>query len=59
MESLNPMQKCQVGLDTLDPIGIFFLKKEGGDVEVMTDRQTDKQTEFQLVDSTPPVGGVE
>ena len=30
-----------------------------GNVEVMTDRQTDKQTEFQLVDSTPPVGGVE
>ena len=24
-----------------------------------TDKQTNKQTEFQLVDSTPPVGGVE
>ena len=30
-----------------------------GNVEVMTDRQTDKQTEFQLVDSTLPLGRVE
>ena len=27
--------------------------------KVMTDRQTDKQTEFPLVDSTPSVEGVE
>ena len=27
--------------------------------DVRTDKQTDRQTEFQLVDSTPPVGGVE
>ena len=36
---------------------------EGHILEILkrwrTDRQTDKQTEFQLVDSTPPVGGVE
>ena len=30
-----------------------------GNVEVMTDKQTDRRTEFQLVDSTPPVGGVD
>ena len=27
--------------------------------EVMTDRQTDRQTEFPLVDSTPSVEGVD
>ena len=36
---------------------------EGPRLEIMkwlrTDKQTDRQTEFQLVDSTPPVGGVE
>ena len=34
---------------------IEYSKKE----KVMKDRQTDRQTEFTLVDSTPPVEGVE
>ena len=32
---------------------------EGPRLEIMKWLRTDKQTEFQLVDSTPPVGGVE
>ena len=34
---------------------IEYLKKE----KVSTDRQTDRKTEFPLVDSTPPEEGVE
>ena len=43
------------GLHGLDHQIIEYLKKE----KVMTDRHTDRQTEFPLVDSTPSEEGVE
>ena len=43
------------GLHGLNHQIIEYLKKE----KVITDRQTDTQTEFPLVDSTPSVEGVE
>ena len=43
------------GLHGIKPQIIEYSKKE----KVMKDRQTDRQTEFTLVDSTPSVEGVE
>ena len=52
--SMMSFQKIY-GLDGLNHQIVEYSKKE----KVMTDTQTDRQTEFPLVDSTPSVEGVE
>ena len=56
--SMMSFQKIY-GLHGLDHHIIEYSKKEKVITDKRTDRHTDRQTEFPLVDSTPSIEGVE